>query len=315
MSDSAVTENQTNEANAEPVRKLKLSQKLGLGFLFLILVLLFTLLKLPEVRLTNLVQGYVQMGLDPYGIYLSDQGRELSILKGFVYSLHKPTLELADQTRVELDSLVVNPNWSTLLSGQLGVTSSIHQGPSEINLDAAGRGDKINLHLALNQVDFGKMGVFAYAAGLKGSGTISGTVQIEGSLSNPASLEGAIDLKIKKLHLDEQNLMGFQLPNMNVAEGTILIEIHNGKLNMKLVQIGKSSDDVSVNLTGDVTLNRNLNSSILNLRAILGLSENVKKNLSLLDSILGTARMGDGRYAYKLTGTLGAPLPIPDNVK
>ena len=313
MSEALSSADNSASVDATPVSAgKKVGKRIALGFFFVFLILLFTVCKLPQTRITGLIQGYVQLSLDPFGVYISDQGRDLSVLKGFQYSLTKPAIELADQTRIELNDLTVSPKFSALLSGKMGVLASLHQGTSEIIVNAAGRGDKIDLNVTLTEVDLGKMGLFAYAAGLKGSGLVSGTVQIVGTLSDPNTLEGAIDLKIKKLHLDEQNLMGFQLPVMNISDGTINIQITGGKLLMKTVQLGKPADDLAASLTGDITLKRNVNSSILNLRAILGLSDKVKQSLSLLDSILGSAKMTDGRYAYKLTGTLGAPFPNPD---
>lgn len=306
--------NAADDPRSEPVepRAKKIQRRVFLGILFVILLFVFTLLKLSQSRITGLIQGYVQVGLDPFGIYMSDQGRELSIIKGIRYTLTKPSLELADQTRIELDDLTVSPTFTSLASGKMGVSASLHQGLSEILINAAGRGDKIDLNLSLTDVDLGKMGVFAYLASMKGAGIVSGTVQVAGTLSDPASLEGDINLKIKRLRLDEQNLMGFQLPTLNVSDGTIRVQITGGKLLIKTFQIGKTTDDLNLALTGDILLKRNVNSSLLNLRAVFGLSDKVKQSLAILDSILGGAKMTDGRYAYKLTGTLAAPFPNPD---
>ncbi len=287
-------------------------RRFGLAILFIWLVATFTLLKLPQTRITGLIQGYVQQGLDPFGVYISDQGREFSILHGLRYTLTKPSIDLSDQTRIELDDLSVAPKLSALLSGKAGMVASLHQGPASIDIDASGRGDKIDLNATLVDVDIGKMGVLSYAANLKGSGLVNGTIQVAGSLADPTTLEGSIDLKVKRLHLDEQNLMGFQLPPMNVSDGTINILVTGGKLVMKTVQLGKGSDDFVATVTGDITLRRNVNSSLMNLRAVFGLSEKVKQSLSLLDTILGGAKMADGRYAYKLTGSLSAPFANPD---
>ena len=300
-----------DDKNVKPAKK-SVPKMIGLTILFVFLILFFTLLKLPQVRITSLLQAYVQVALDPYGIYVTDQGRELSILRGFRYTLDHPTLEFADQTRVELDSLVVTPSFLPLLRGKLGVNMTLRQGASSIVLVGAGRKDLIDAKLDLDHVDIGKLGVFAYLGSLKGSGEVSGTFQIAGTLSTPASLAGLINLKIRNLKLDEQNLMGFQLPPLVVSEGTVAADIRDGKILIKTVQLGKGSDDLVLSLKGDVTLNRFLNSSALNLQTSFGLSDRVKQSLSLLDTLLGNAKTTDGRYAYKLTGTLGSPYPVPD---
>ena len=102
---------------------------------------------------------------------------------------------------------------------------------------------------------------------------------------------------------------------MDVNEGVIDAAIDHGKILMKQVQIGKGSDDLQISLTGDIGLNRNINSSTLNLRTIIGFSDKLKQSLSLLDSLMGAAKQDDGKYVYKLTGSFMAPYPVPDSKK
>jgi type II secretion system protein N len=302
---------QSSEANTPP-EKRSVAKMVGLTVLFFILIFVFTIFKLPQVRITSLLQGYVQVALDPYGIYLTDRGRELSMLHGFRYTLEHPVLEFADQTRVELDDIVVTPKFLTLFSGKFGANVTLHQGPSSIVLDGAGRGDKIDARIELDHADIGKLGLLSYLASLKGSGEISGTANIAGSLADLPTLTGLIDLRLKNLKLDEQNIMGFQLPGLVISDGSIHVDIRGGKLVIKTFQLGKGTDDLILNLTGDVTLNRFLNGSALNLRATFALSDRIKQSLGLLDSLLSGGKTADGKYAYKLTGTLGAPFPSPD---
>ena len=102
---------------------------------------------------------------------------------------------------------------------------------------------------------------------------------------------------------------------MDVSDGTIDATIEHGKVLMKQVQIGKGSDDLQIAVSGDIGLNRNINSSTLNMRAVIGFSEKLKQSLSLLDSLMGAAKQTDGKYVYKLTGSFAAPFPIPDPQK
>lgn len=318
----------TNEeimpATAAQPAPASLGKKIGLTIVFFALLFFFTLTKLPQAKITALVQGYVQSALDPYGIYISDHGREFSVWKGFQYRLIQPTLELADQSRVELEEMVVQPTLLSLFSGKVGATVDITQilertpaktDLSRIHIEGTARGDLINANIKIEDLDLGKFGIFAFAGGLKGHGQIAGDIHIDGHLADLPSLAGNIDLKLKKLHMDEQNLFGFQLPTMDVSDGTIDASIDHGKLLLKKVQIGKGSDDLLINVTGDIGLNRNINSSTLNMRAVIGFSDKLKQSLSLLDSILGAAKQADGRYVYKLTGSFMAPFPIPDPQK
>jgi type II secretion system protein N len=297
-----------NAAKLNPLRFL------GLGVLFLILVCLFTLTKIPETRITSLLQSYVQSALDPYEIYLTDRGRSLSLFTGIKYTLDHPSLELADQTRIDLDDLEVRPKLLSLFTGRFGAKATLHQSGAELVMNAAASRSKIESDLDLKDIDLGKFGVLGFA-GLKGSGLISGKISVEGTVTDFASFNGIIDLKLKKFKLDEQRFMGFALPETHISEGTILIEIKNGKLVMKTVQLGRQTDDLNATLTGDVTLNRNLNASALNLRAVFAISDKLRGALSLLEGLIAPAKQSDGHYAYKMTGPLGQANAFPDPQK
>lgn len=307
------------ETNSESPIESLLSTKRPLFWglisaLFFFFLILFTLTKLPETKMTSLVQGYMQKNLDPFGIYITDQGRSLSIWRGFQYRLEKPTFELSDGTKIEGSELILQPSWSSLLKAKLGATVRFVQNSGELDVTVAGRGDSFSLAGNLSQLSIAKLGLLSYAGQIKGNGFLSGNIQIDGSVSDLQNLAGNILIQLKNLELDEQSIMGFQLNSMKVADGAIDIELKGGKALFKNVRLGKpgSADDLNAQVSGEVTLNRYLNSSALNLRAIFGLSENVKQKLSLIDSILGAARQKDGRYAYKIGGTLSAPFPMPE---
>ena len=296
---------------ASPAARPGILKMIALSILFLVLVLVFSIAKIPESRVTALVQGQVQSALDPYDIYLTDRGRSLSFLTGIRYRLDHPALEMADQTRIELDDLEVRPKLMSLLTGRAGAKATLHQGNAEMTLDAAASRDKVNADIELKDIDLGRFGVLGFA-GVKGAGLVSGKITLDGGVNDLASFNGLIDLKLKKIRLDEQSIMGFKLPEAVIGEGTLLIEIKNGKLVMKSVQLGRQSDDLSATLTGDLTLNRNLNASALNLRAVFSLSGKLKSALSMLEGLIAAAKQADGRYAYKMTGILGQPDVNPD---
>ena len=302
--------------STDPSSKMKKNiKRVGYVCGFLFLLIFFTIAKLPQTKITNLIQGYLQVGLDPYGIYMTDRGRDFSIWRGFQYKLTQPTLELSDQTRVELEEMTASPSLLPLFKGQMGGHVEIKQGASSLILDGSGRSDKINATVKMDELDIGKFGLLSYAGGLKGGGKLTGEAHVDGGLADLTSLSGLIQMKLKKLFLEDQNLMGIALPPINISEGTIDINIEKGKLQMKTVQIGKPSDDIQITLTGDITLNKNINASVLNLRAVLGFSEKLKQSLTLLDSIMGSARQPDGRYAYRIAGNFSSPFPTPDSAQ
>ena len=294
---------------------ISIPKKIALGFFFVMLLVFFTLTKLPQSKITALIQGMVQTSLDPYGIYITDHGRELSIWKGFEYRLNQPSIELPDQSRIELDSLVISPKIASLFTGKIGAVLEVVQEKSKLNIEGTIRGDLVDGTLKFDAIDLGKFGLLSFAGGIKGGGQLTGDIHIDGHLADLPSLAGNIDLKLKHIHLEDQNLFGFHLPDMDVNDGIINATINQGKVSMKQFVVGKGNDDLQLTLTGDISLNRNINSSNLNLRAVIGLSEKVRQSIPLLDTLLGSAKQGDGKYVYKLTGSFMAPMPMPDPQK
>ncbi len=291
-----------------------LLRMIGLSLMFFVLILVFTLFKLPETKITALIQGYVQTTLDPFGIYISDRGRSLSFLTGINYRLDHPTLELRDQTRIELDELEVRPKLLSLLTGRAGASADLKQGKSRFHLDALAKRDRVEADIELTDIDLSRFGIFAFA-GVKGSGIITGKSHLDGAPSDLASLNGGLDLKLKNVQLDEQMIFAFKIPSLSVSEGSVNVDIKSGKLLMKNVQLGRQNDDVVATLTGDIALNRNLNSSPLNLRVVFSFSPKVLASFSFIESIIAGAKQSDGKYAYKLTGTISAPFANPDPQK
>lgn len=306
-----------SEMTSTEMTSLNIKNRRPARFVFLLitffaLLFVFTLFKLPQNKITQLIQGYVQSALDPMGIYLSDRGRELSILKGFQYRLDHPSLELPDGTRIELDELTVQPSLLSLLTGKPGATLEVIQGASTIVIDAKGKADQFQANIKIQDADLGKLGVLAYAGNLKGSGLISGTVDLAGAPQDIVSWAGGVQLDLKKVRIDEQTLMGFSLPSIQVSEGKIDVKIENGKAVVKTVTLGKGADDIILGLTGDIALNRAITYSTLNLRVAFSFSDRVKQNISLLESIISPGKGADGKYAFKLNGSLGSAFPIPD---
>jgi type II secretion system protein N len=307
-----------------PTKSFSLLSKIGLSFSFIGLLILFTILKLPQTKITSLIQGVVQSQLDPFGIYITDHGRELSIWKGFEYRLIQPVLELPDMSRVELEEIVVSPKLLSLLTGKAGakieITQVVEKSPaktdlSKIEMDASFGGDFIDASIDLHSLDLGKFGILAFAAGLKGTGVLNGNLHVKGHLADLTSLSGNIDLKLSKLRIEEGKVFFLSIPTILVSDGTIDGKIENGKIAIKKFQIGKPVDDLDIGVTGDMTLNRNINSSVMNLRASIGLSEKVKQKLSMLDAVMGEAKQPDGKYVYRLTGTLQNRNVIPESKK
>jgi type II secretion system protein N len=278
---------------------------------FVALILFFTILKMPKARVTDLIQGYIQTALDPAGIYIRSRDRTLGFFPSLRYRLDHPVIELSEQTQIELDDLEVRPALLKLLTGSVGGVATLHQGKGDLLLNAGLRKNSVSIEAVMTELDLGKIGAFSFA-GIKGGGSLNGRVDLNGAPADFTAMNGTIDFKLKGVNLEEQTLYGFKIPPVLLSDGNITADLRSGKLSLKNVALGRQNDDLSLTASGDVTLNRNLNSSLLNLRITLSLSEKLKAAFSFIDMMLSGSKQKDGRYAFKLTGPLAQPTLVPE---
>lgn len=278
---------------------------------FVALIAFFTLLKVPQSRVTDLIQGSIQTALDPSGIYIRSRERTLTFFPSLKYRLDHPVIELSEQTQIELDDLEVRPALLKLLTGSVGGVATLRQGKGDLSLSTGLRKNSVTIEAVMTELDLGKIGAFSFA-GIKGSGSLGGRLDLDGSPTDFTAMNGMIDLKLKAVNLEEQSLYGFKIPPVLLSDGNITADLKNGKLSLKNVALGRQNDDLSVTASGDVTLNRNLNSSQLNLRVTLALSEKLTTAFSFIDMMLSGSKQKDGRYAFKLTGPLAQPTLVPE---
>lgn len=284
--------------------------------IFIMFVLVFTLTKLPERKLTSFMSGELQQALDSAGIYIIPGPMSFSILRGFNLHYDKPEIELPDLTHVTLDSLDISPSFQMLFKGMLGGKIQVKQGAGSAVLHAGMRGNKFSVSGDVDQMELSKIGVFQYLNNLQGRALAAGTLHLSGDMSDPSTISGAVQLDLSGITVNEQNVMGFALPEMKMNEGKLRLNIDGGKIQFEDMHLGKpgSNDDVKLQLTGNITLKKYINSSLLGLHLVLGLSDKVKSKFSFLESLFPAAKTADGRYSFRFTGPLSAPLPTPDGV-
>jgi type II secretion system protein N len=284
---------------------------LSMSLVFISLIVFFTILKMPRSRVTDLIQGYIQAALDPSGIYIRSMDRTLDLFPVPKYRLDHPVVELSEQTQIEFDALEVRPSPLKLFTGAIGGQAMIRQGKGDLTLDGALRKNSISFEALLNEIDLGKIGAFSFA-GIKGGGSLNGKIQIDGSPADFTVMNGVLDLKMKNVNIEEQSIFGFKVPPVLLSDGTVAADLKAGKLSLRNVALGRQNDDLLVTASGDIMLNRNLNSSLLNLRITLALSDKLKSAFSFIDMVLSGSKQKDGRYAFKLTGPLAQPTMLPE---
>ena len=302
-------------------RGKRIAKKLGWAGVFLFFLALFTVLKLPEEKVRGFIQGQIRQQLEPMGIGFSAEKSSLSVLFGFKYSMEKVTLTLAPPASpILLDRLTVSPSLFSLLRRRLGGTAELQSGSGSAWVNYSMRTDSADPDLKfsyeLKTFDLSKLAALGLAfsgssMNLTIAGTVNGSGGLNGNLGNPGSLTGDIQLEFAKIALEPLTVSGFVLPKLAISTGTVDIGIAKSVATVKAFKIGKpglEADDLHATVTGDVTLARSWDASILKLKTNFSLSAGVMKALILVDALLAPFKQPDGTYAYPLEGTLSTVL-------
>jgi type II secretion system protein N len=304
----------------EPPSRFKKTLKImGWSFLTIFFTLLFTLLKLPEERLKNYIQGNIAAALSSQGIGFTAASGHLSIFFGASYVMKDITLTFPPPAEpMRIAEATVSPSLLPLLVGQIGgrveIRQSVHQNTTDGFIEAGFSLKKnlLDLTYKMDSIDLGKLGLLPALANIRGSAMLSGSGDFRGDLNDPPGWVGKIKLDLSRINIDPQTIMGFSVPNIRVSEGKIDLGIDKGKANIQTLKLGKSAaDDIRATITGNLNLARQLGMSNANLKAEFFLSDNVLKSFVLLDALLGVGKQSDGSYAFTLTGPITAINPMP----
>lgn len=302
-----------------PSRAKLIFKKIGWASLGIFCLLFFTLLKLPEDKIRNYVQGMISSQLSSQGITLTATQSNLSIGFGISYTMKDITLNFPPpQEPVHIDQISISPSILSAFTGKAGASIHVENKAGTLNASfsspMSGPSGPISFSFSSNNMDLGSLGVLPAMVGIRGSAVANGEGHLDGDTSLPSTLNGKIQLDLSKIVIDQQTVMGFSVPRLGISEGKADIEVDKGKALIKTLRLGKPSsttDDVKANVTGDVVIGKNLPYSTLNLKANLSFSQNVLKAFVLLDAIMGPAKQADGSYAYSLTGPLNSPNAVP----
>jgi type II secretion system protein N len=283
---------------------------------------IFTLFKLPEDRIRAYVQGTINAQLASKGITLTATQSFISAGLGLTYTMKDVTLSFPQpSTPAKLEEISVSPSLISLLIGNIGGSALINtKGGGRLNVNfSTPRNPKagtspLSLDADIRQIDLGSLGILDATAGVRGGAVVSGNVVLKGDFMAPSTLEGHTHLDLTHIVIDSQNVMGFTLPRIAVAEGTADFVFEKGKMLIKTFKLGKSpSDDIRATITGDLTLGRTWPQSTLNAKADFSLSDTILKNpsLSLVDALLAQGKKPDNSYSYNLNGPLNSLAPSP----
>jgi type II secretion system protein N len=275
----------------------------------------FTILKLPDDRLKEIIQGNIANALSQRQMSMTAGKTAISIFPRVSYTMSDITLNLPPpQASTHIDRIEVAPSLVSLLTGKLGASISIENGDGSLSAIASFRGSKIGIKFNSEKMDLGKIGLLPALAGISGSMVVTGKGNLSIDADSMNQTDGEIQLALSHVVIDAQAISGFNIPKISVSQGKLEMDMNQGRGVLKSLILGQQSsatDDIKANFSGDINLAKTLQLSTINVRGTFSFSTAVLKGLSLLEMILAPGKQPDGSYSYKIAGPLLSPNPSP----
>jgi type II secretion system protein N len=310
-----ITHEPTSVTTLPPTRGKVILRIVGWVFFGIGSLLFFTLMKLPEDRLRAFVHGSIASVLAQKGIGFSAGKSHLSIGFGVRYEMNDVVLTLPPpDSPARIERLAVSPSILPMILKKLGGRIWIENAGGKLVADVSVKGSDVSAKFDATSLDLGKLGLLPALAAVRGSAVISGTGNVSGDFAVPSTLTGDVDLELGRISLDAQPIAGFAVPKLSVSDGKLEVSFDRAKATIKTLRLGKAgstTDDITANLSGDVTLGKQWESSTMNVKANFTLSPSILKSFVILDALLGAGKTGEGAYAFQLTGPLSNPIPAP----
>ncbi len=307
-------------SNSVPIWKKVLKQVGWIVFTGFCLIF-FSLMKLPEDRLKNYLDGQISSLLSQQEISFFSKESHLSFLWGVSYTLKGVTLHFPPPTpSVEIDQITVSPSLISLILGRISGKFELKKEEGFLSGGISVRGNQISLSCEAKKFDLGKSGLLSALSAASVTGIVDGKGSASGDLNVPSSWESEAQLQVSAITVGPQLIAGFSLPKISISEGMIDFSLNRGKAKIQTLRLGRSGnttskpvpvDDIQGTLSGEILLNQQWTSSTLNLQTRFSLSETILKSLVLLEMILSPGKQEDGSFGYRLTGTLESPIPSP----
>lgn len=319
LTDKNTTETEIMEEDSPKVKRAKkILKTIGWVTLGVFCLVFFTLMNLPDTKIKNYIYGSISSELASRGITMTAESSSLSMFLGVSYTMKGVSLRFnsSPNTTVKIDRIEVSPSLLSLMLGKVGGNVDIKNGGGYLDgsFSSSNKGQEMSFSFKASKLDIGKTGILPLFAGIQASALMDGKGSFSGALSSPSTWDGKIDVELKKIMIEQQPINGFSIPKLNISQGKIGLNIDKGKATISALQLGKPNtptDDIVANVTGNLMLGKQWESSTMNLKANFSFSESIKKSFVLLDALLGTGKQADGSYAYNLSGPLDSPSYAP----
>ncbi len=322
------SDDHTKQENPEAIEagmpEIGWSQKLrrfGWVLFTLFWLIFFMILKLPEERINlyflNLIQKTMsQSSLFQRGFFTIAEGKG-SFIGGLSYRLKNILFRTTETSPiVKIQEIIISPFLLPLLVGRIGGEFQLIQGQKQVFFSISKKDSDISFTYQSQQIDLNQLGFlsaltdFQILSQFQGKGAISGNLQLLNTLN------GRIEFQLLALQLPAQMVFNLMIPKIFISEITVDVLIEKGKLQINTFQLGKkrnsdlvSADDIQGSVAGTIIFGKELQSSQLDLKINISLSEEIKKAFVILDTLLGTFKKEDHSYAIGLEGTVSEPIP------
>lgn len=291
-------------------------QKIGIALFAVFVFFFFLVMKLPEARIQNYIIAQIRIITQAQGFLFSAEKVGIGVFLGPALKMKNVVLTAIDNERqvLKVPYLKIKPKLLSLLSAtkKVGIAAELLDGEISGTIGASPTGS-IYVNLDLDSLNLSSTTILRKFLPFEARGKVSGRIQLDFNAENVQKSDGAINLKIEKLELPAQQISGFNLPKISISESKIDVTITNGRIAIREFQVGKegSSDDLIGKISGEGTLNRMLDRSTINAKAVFTLSQGIKQSFPFIESLLASAKTPDHKYAYRITGPLTALEPVP----
>jgi type II secretion system protein N len=292
-------------------RKKRILKMIAYAAFFLVSVVAFTMLKVPDSVVTNFLLNTLNQNT-PYNW----QAERISL--GF-FPLPHLTLEKLNLepkyggTAIALDEVRIYPNPFSMIpiGGSPSIGGSFRaEAYKAVVKGSFSSGSNLSLKIDTDSVDLGKITPLA-RSGIDLKGKIASLhFQITLPSQRVANADGEADLKGKDMVLDPSSFsLPMALPILNLGEIDVQAQIQRGVVKIEKFKVGAAGKDLDLQVTGTVTLADIAQNTRYDLHILLKPSATMKVAVPTIDSMLmswATLR-SDGYYAMRLQGSANAP--------
>lgn len=148
---------------------------------------------------------------------------------------------------------------------------------------------------------------------LTGMDLLVGTIAVDGliELAQNQVSSAKFKLESKKISTKATNIQGFDLPSMNLGSLLLTSELDAaGKLFIEKLTLGANDSSIAANFKGSIQLNKyNMNFSNADLTGEVRFSDELRKELDILNFITSGKEANDGFYKVEIKGPIAQTIP------